>query len=73
MGIFVDPPLVNRQAYRRDRQERAPQATPAHVRRVASLADIPQMTSNLVEIVPLSHRQGKCTPFAAIRGPDFGD
>ncbi len=26
------------------------------------------MTSNFVEIVPLSHRQGNCIPFTAIRG-----
>ena len=37
------------------------------------LTDIPQMTSKFVEIVPLSDRQGRCIPFAAIRGHDFGN
>ncbi len=27
-----------------------------------TLTDIPQMTSNFVEIVPLFHRQGNCIP-----------
>jgi hypothetical protein len=31
------------------------------------LADISQMTSNFVEIVPRPHLQGNCIPFAAIR------
>ena len=35
--------------------------------------DIPQMPSKFVEIVPLSHRQGSCIPFAAIRWHDFGN
>ena len=35
--------------------------------------DINQMTSEFVEIVPLSHCQGNCTPFAAIRWHDFGN
>ncbi len=37
------------------------------------LTDIPQMPSKFVEIVPLSHRQGYCIPFAAIRWHDFGN
>ena len=39
----------------------------------ALLADIPPMTSKIVEIVPLSHRQGNCIPFAATRWHDFGN
>ena len=31
------------------------------------LTDIPQINFNFVEIVQLSHRQGNCIPFAAIR------
>ncbi len=34
-------------------------------------ADIPQMTSRFVELVPPSHRQGNRIPSAAIRWPDF--
>ena len=36
-------------------------------------SDIPQMTSNFVEIVPVSHRQGNYIPFAAIRWLEFGN
>ncbi len=35
--------------------------------------DIPQMTSKFGRIVPPFHRQENCIPFAAIRGPYFGD
>ena len=38
-----------------------------------SLADIPHMPSKFVEFVPLSHRQGNCIPYAAIRWHDFGN
>ena len=34
--------------------------------------DIPQMTYKFVKIVPSSHRQGNCIPFAAARRQDFG-
>ena len=37
------------------------------------LADIPHMPSKFVEFVPLSHRQGNCIPYAAIRWHDFGN
>ena len=37
------------------------------------LADIPHMSSKFVEFVPLSHRQGNCIPYAAIRWHDFGN
>ena len=37
------------------------------------LADIPHIPSKFVEIVPLSHRQGNCIPYAAIRWHDFGN
>ena len=37
------------------------------------LTDIPHMPSKFVEFVPLSHRQGKCIPYAAIRWHDFGN
>ena len=37
------------------------------------LTDIPQMTSDFVENVPLSDRQENCIPFAAIRWHDFGN
>ncbi len=37
------------------------------------LADIPQMTSEFVEIVPPFHRQRNGIPSAAIRWSDFGD
>ena len=36
-------------------------------------ADIPHIPSKFVEIVPLSHRQGNCIPYAAIRWHDFGN
>ena len=36
-------------------------------------ADIPHMPSKFVEFVPLSHRQGNCIPYAAIRWHDFGN
>ena len=35
--------------------------------------DIPHIPSKFVEIVPLSHRQGNCIPYAAIRWHDFGN
>ena len=35
--------------------------------------DIPHMPSKFVEFVPLSHRQGNCIPYAAIRWHDFGN
>ena len=38
-----------------------------------ALADIPHMPSKFVEFVPLSHRQGNCIPYAAIRWHDFGN
>ena len=38
-----------------------------------ALSDILQMTSKFVEIVPPSHRQENCIPFAAIRWHDFGN
>ena len=37
------------------------------------LTDIPHIPSKFVEIVPLSHRQGNCIPYAAIRWHDFGN
>ncbi len=37
------------------------------------ISDIPQMTSNFVEIAPRPHLQGNCIPFAAIRWHDFGN
>ena len=37
------------------------------------LSDIPHIPSKFVEIVPLSHRQGNCIPYAAIRWHDFGN
>ena len=37
------------------------------------LADIPHIPSKFVEIAPLSHRQGNCIPYAAIRWHDFGN
>ena len=37
------------------------------------IADIPHIPSKFVEIVPLSHRQGNCIPYAAIRWHDFGN
>ena len=40
---------------------------------VLSLTDIPHIPSKFVEIVPLSHRQGNCIPYAAIRWHDFGN
>ena len=36
-------------------------------------SDIPHIPSKFVEIVPLSHRQGNCIPYAAIRWHDFGN
>ena len=36
-------------------------------------ADLPQMTSNFVDIVPRYCRQGNCIPSAAIRWHNFGD
>ena len=42
------------------------------LRRIA-LTDIPHIPSKFVEIVPLSHRQGNCIPYAAIRWHDFGN
>ena len=33
----------------------------------------PHIPSKFVEIVPLSHRQGNCIPYAAIRWHDFGN
>ena len=36
-------------------------------------ADIPHIPSKFVEFVPLSHRQGNCIPYAAIRWHDFGN
>ena len=38
-----------------------------------NLADIPHIPSKFVEFVPLSHRQGNCIPYAAIRWHDFGN
>ena len=38
-----------------------------------NLTDIPHIPSKFVEIVPLSHRQGNCIPYAAIRWHDFGN
>ena len=38
-----------------------------------ALTDIPHIPSKFVEIVPLSHRQGNCIPYAAIRWHDFGN
>ena len=35
--------------------------------------DIPHIPSKFVEIAPLSHRQGNCIPYAAIRWHDFGN
>ena len=40
---------------------------------VKVLTDIPHIPSKFVEIVPLSHRQGNCIPYAAIRWHDFGN
>ena len=40
---------------------------------IASLADISQLTPKFREIVPPSHRQGNCIPFAAFRWHDFGN
>ena len=40
---------------------------------IVSLTDIPHMPSKFVEFVPLSHRQGNCIPYAAIRWHDFGN
>ena len=37
------------------------------------LTDIPHIPSKFVEFVPLSHRQGNCIPYAAIRWHDFGN
>ena len=37
------------------------------------LTDIPHIPSKFVEIAPLSHRQGNCIPYAAIRWHDFGN
>ena len=37
------------------------------------LTEIPPMTSKIVEILPLSHRQGNCILFAAARWHDFGN
>ena len=37
------------------------------------LSDIPHIPSKFVEIAPLSHRQGNCIPYAAIRWHDFGN
>ena len=36
-------------------------------------ADIPHIPSKFMEFVPLSHRQGNCIPYAAIRWHDFGN
>jgi hypothetical protein len=38
-----------------------------------TLSDIPQITSKFVEIVPPSHHQGNCIPFAVIRWHDFSN
>ena len=35
--------------------------------------DIPHIPSKFMEFVPLSHRQGNCIPYAAIRWHDFGN
>ena len=43
------------------------------VARCNSLTDIPHIPSKFVEFVPLSHRQGNCIPYAAIRWHDFGN
>ena len=40
---------------------------------VELFSDIPHMPSKFVEFVPLSHRQGNCIPYAAIRWHDFGN
>ena len=37
------------------------------------LTDIPHIPSKFMEFVPLSHRQGNCIPYAAIRWHDFGN
>ena len=37
------------------------------------LPDIPHIPSKFMEFVPLSHRQGNCIPYAAIRWHDFGN
>ncbi len=54
---------------------RSPSARPipTYLDNIIKLSDIPQMTSDFVENVPLSDRQGNCIPFAAIRWHDFGN
>ncbi len=40
---------------------------------ITSLVDISQIISKFREIIPPSHCQGNCIPFAAIRWHDFGN
>ena len=48
-------------------------ATSAQCPPMLILTDIPHIPSKFVEIAPLSHRQGNCIPYAAIRWHDFGN
>ena len=50
-----------------------PPALPAKLWLLVAESDIPHMPSKFVEFVPLSHRQGNCIPYAAIRWHDFGN
>ncbi len=62
----------SRKIARRSRQVSACSAWDIHARTLHS-TDIPHIPSKFVEIVPLSHRQGNCIPYAAIRWHDFGN
>ena len=74
-GTPVNWGRIRRQAARRD--SRASRLCPPDTAKVAILkhsrSDIPHIPSKFVEIVPLSHRQGNCIPYAAIRWHDFGN
>ena len=50
-----------------------PRANVATTAAASYMTDIPHIPSKFVEIVPLSHRQGNCIPYAAIRWHDFGN
>ena len=73
-------PHLGWQAARRSCPRYALAGSRSHLRRGSwlrrlcpPLSDIPHMPSKFVEIVPLSHRQGNCIPYAAIRWHDFGN